>query len=194
MRAKVVAFVLPLAIMGLWLLFGVPAYLDRAPEWYFQLPSVLPPTLWAPTVRVTGGILLLIAGLIAWGSLRNKKAVCKNTDNSLVVMIAHQYDELLQDSAWSLESIREYLMEKYGLSELSILRGDYEFCLDWLETHPSNQTIIIVSSLYLNNKYKAESLQQTGVAKVYRFAGASSIQLVERVEQCIHQFCTGYLS
>jgi hypothetical protein len=189
MKSVLAVIVMPLVAVGLFFTFGVPAYLERAPSWYFELPSVLPPALWAPAARVFGGILLTCAVLVVVFS-----RIFEVPDNTLLVMVQHEDNELLEDFAGDIAERIEPLKEKYGLVELSVLRGDYEFCLDWLQTHPVQPTIVIVSPKVFRNRRDTQVLLQTGVRQVYRFTGSTVPELVERFERAIHHQRTGYLS
>lgn len=192
MKTKAVLFALPLVVFGLYLLFGIPAYLHRAPEWYFELPSVLPPTLWAPASRVLGIVLLAVATFVLIAAFARKSGKTAARSTELVVLIQHENQELLEDLAWLLEGETESLAEIYGLVELSFLRGDYPFCLVWLKQHADKEAIVVVSPRAFANRFARERLMTAGAKQVYGFQGKTHADLMERVRECIHHYRTGY--
>jgi hypothetical protein len=188
---RTLLFVTPLFVAGLWLMFGVPSYLERAPKWYFQLPSVLPPQAWAPAARILGFLLIIVPLVIAviYNSTgpTKKPAVLDNT--RLLVILVSSDGQLLVDAADGLEKLRTLLMVKFDLKELSVIRCNFNFCIETLRAKKRNYPVLVIAehALYSDSD-KADAIKKAGVTALFTYRGCGPEYLADRFNECVDFF------
>jgi len=91
----------------------------------------------------------------------------------------------------ALVTARTQLMTETGLTELSIFRGDLEFCLATLKKKRDYPVIAILDETTYEDVGTRDSVLDAGAKLVYNFTGNSEAQLILRIRECVRDFVGG---
>lgn len=116
------------------------------------------------------------------GSWNKKKVVViiQNSDNQL---LDNMYHLLLHP----LLSLRE----KYGLEDISILRGDLKFCLETLEKKRGCPVLVILETKHYRNWLMTNKILNRGATLIYKFNSNTPEALCTTITQSIQHWMTG---
>ena len=103
----------------------------------------------------------------------------------LLVLILSSDQKLLEEAYQGLEDQRKVHIEETGLEDISVLRGDYDFCRSMLRRKHDGTAIVITETIIYSHEMKRNRLFETGAANVYAFISNDAESLVQRFRSCV---------
>jgi|GEM_PF-6116034 len=132
-------------------------------------------------IYIVIGILLI---LYIWRWYQNYK---KNRNRTLVVLIQHVDERILDGAELNLRKIRTNLIKILRIKDITIETGSFHACIKKLQEYIGKDIIVILEK----NTYTLENrayLQEKGAKLVYVFDGTEERELALRTEVCIKHF------